>query len=282
MRLGNSRRSRNIEDRRGTGFPLGRSGGIGLGGIVIVLVAVFFGVDPTLLLQGASQGVQYNAPGSGPATDQESDFVSRVLADTEDSWQAIFQAQGWGDYRQPVLVLYTGMTSTACGRGQAAMGPFYCPADSKVYLDLDFFRQMAQQLNSPGDFAQAYVIAHEVAHHVQHLRGVTSQVDTVRQRVGRSEANQLSVRLELQADCLAGVWAHHSNTERSTLEEGDIDEAINAAQAIGDDRLQHQAQGYVVPDSFTHGTSRQRATWLARGLETGDPAQCDTFSASTL
>jgi len=281
MRLDNSRESRNIEDRRGRGGPIRAGGKIGLGGIVLALVAIYFGADPSVVLQNMlePEPAEYSAPAQGPASDAESRFVSKVLADTEDSWGRIFQQKGWGDYRQPTLVLYTGATSTACGRGQAAMGPFYCPADSKVYLDLGFFRQMAQQLDSPGDFAQAYVIAHEVAHHVQHLRGITDQVDRLRQRGGAAQANQLSVRTELQADCLAGVWAHHSNEQRGTLEDGDIEEALTAAAAIGDDRLQMQSQGYVVPDSFTHGSSKQRVEWFTRGFRSGDTGQCDTFAA---
>ncbi|HEY9573838.1 MAG TPA: neutral zinc metallopeptidase, partial [Pusillimonas sp.] len=194
---------------------------------------------------------------------------------------AIFQQKGWGHYQQAKLVLFNGATPTACGTGQSAMGPF-CPGDSKVYLDLSFFKQMAQQLNSPGDFAQAYVIAHEVAHHVQHLRGITDQVNLARQRASAVAANQLSVRVELQADCLAGVWARHSDTQRNTLEQGDIEEALNAASAIGDDRLQRQSQGYVVPDSFTHGSSEQRVRWFTRGFKSGNTAQCDTFSATSL
>ncbi|HEY9281382.1 MAG TPA: neutral zinc metallopeptidase [Eoetvoesiella sp.] len=286
MRLDNSRESQNVEDRRGRRSPLRGGGKIGLGGIVLALVAIYFGVDPNIVLQGMlePEATQYNQsqPAGTPATDAESRFVSKVLADTEDSWGRIFQENGWGGYRAPKLVLFTGATPTACGTGQAAMGPFYCPGDDKVYLDLSFFRQMAQQLDSPGDFAQAYVIGHEVAHHVQHLIGVTDKVDQLRQRANATQANQLSVRVELQADCLAGVWANHSNTQRNTLEPGDIDEALNAASAIGDDRLQKQAQGYAVPDSFTHGSSAQRVSWFKRGFESGKTSQCDTFNANSL
>jgi predicted metalloprotease len=265
-------------------------GKIGLGGIVLALVAIYFGVDPSVVLQGmlepestqqSSQPSQTGA-GSTRASDAEAQFVSKILADTEDSWSSIFQVNGWGSYQAPRLVLFTGSTPTACGSGQAAMGPFYCPADSKVYLDLSFFRQMAQELDSPGDFAQAYVIGHEVAHHVQHLIGITDKIDQLRQRANTSQANQLSVRVELQADCLAGVWANHSDTERNTLEQGDIEEGLNAANAIGDDRLQKQAQGYVIPDSFTHGTSAQRVSWFTRGFKSGKANQCDTFSAASL
>src|SRR5690606_29957748 len=197
-----------------------------------------------------------------------------------DTWESLFQSAGLGTYRAPTLVLFTDMTPTACGTGQSAMGPFYCPADSKIYLDLSFFEQLSTSLDSPGDFAQAYVIAHEVAHHVQNLLGLTTQVDQLRRRVDQTTANQLSVRVELQADCLAGVWAHHSHSQRNTLEPGDIKEGLNAASAIGDDRLQRRSQGYVVPDSFTHGSSAQRVQWFTTGLRSGDPAGCDTFGQS--
>lgn len=283
MRLGNSRESRNIEDRRGQRMRIGGRGKIGLGTIVLALVAMYFGIDPSVVLQGgdpASQNGSYTT-GEPPAATPETRFVSKVLADTEDTWAAIFAQQGWGAYQPPRLVLFSGATPTACGTGQSAMGPFYCPADSKVYLDLSFFSQMEQQLASPGDFAQAYVIAHEVAHHVQHLTGIADQVEAARARSGAA-GNQLSVRVELQADCLAGVWAKRSNTERATLEPGDIQEGLNAAAAIGDDRLQQRSQGYVVPDSFTHGSSAQRVRWFTRGFDTGEPAQCDTFAATTL
>lgn len=284
MRLDNSRESSNIEDRRGRRMRMGGRGKIGLGTIVLALVAMYFGIDPGVVLQNATSPPDDSSytSGSTPSATPETRFVSKVLADTEDAWAAIFQQKGWGHYQQPKLVLFNGATPTACGTGQSAMGPFYCPGDSKVYLDLSFFKQMAQQLNSPGDFAQAYVIAHEVAHHVQHLLGVTDQVDQARRRGGAVAANQLSVRVELQADCMAGVWAHHSDTQRNTLEQGDIEEALNAASAIGDDRLQQQSQGYVVPDSFTHGSSAQRMRWFSRGFKSGDTAQCDTFSAATL
>lgn len=284
MRLDNSRESRNIEDRRGRRLPMGGRGKIGLGTIVLALVAIYFGVDPSIVLQNALEPPgQESSYGTGAPTEAtpETRFVSKVLADTEDAWTAIFSEKGWGSYQQPKLVLFSGATPTACGTGQSAMGPFYCPGDSKVYLDLSFFRQMAQQLNSPGDFAQAYVIAHEVAHHVQHLRGVTDQAEQLRRR-DAAASNQISVRMELQADCLAGVWAHHSDTQRNTLEAGDIEEALNAASAIGDDKLQQQSQGYIVPDSFTHGSSAQRVRWFKRGFQEGDPAQCDTFNIATL
>ncbi|TEA79736.1 KPN_02809 family neutral zinc metallopeptidase [Allopusillimonas ginsengisoli] len=283
MRLDNSRESRNIEDRRGQRVRLGGRGKIGIGTIVLALVAMYFGIDPNIVLQNAAGPEQSYTTTTDEALPEtpETRFVSRVLADTEDSWDTLFQKKGWGQYQPPKLVLFNGATPTACGMGQSAMGPFYCPGDSKVYLDVSFFQQMAQELDSPGDFAQAYVIAHEVAHHVQHLLGITDQVEQARRRNGAS-ANELSVRTELQADCFAGVWAQHSNTQRNTLEDGDIEEGLNAAAAIGDDRLQKQSQGYVVPDSFTHGSSAQRVRWFKRGFEAGEPGQCDTFNATSL
>jgi len=286
MRLDDSRESDNIEDRRGVRMPLRGGGRIGLGAIVLALVAIYFGADPAAVLQGLLGGapeISYSTgQRSAPANDAESRFVSKVLADTEDTWAALFKQKGWGAYRQPRLVLYSGATPTACGTGQSAMGPFYCPGDSKVYLDLGFFRQMTQELDSPGDFAQAYVIAHEIGHHVQHLRGITDKVDALRQTSSATRSNHMSVRVELQADCFAGVWAHHSDSQRNTLEPGDIEEGLNAANAIGDDRLQQRAQGYAVPDSFTHGTSAQRVQWFTRGFKSGDPAQCDTFNSASL
>jgi len=279
MRLGNSRESRNVEDRRGRRMHIGGRGKIGLGTIILALVAAYFGVDPSFLLQdtGPTGGTTYQE-GPPPAATPESQFASRVLADTEDTWASLFEGGGQGAYRPPTLVLFSDATPTACGTGQSAMGPFYCPADRKIYLDLGFFKQLEQDLDSPGDFAQAYVIAHEVAHHVQNELGIMAQVDQLRRQVDQTMANQISVRVELQADCLAGVWAHHSHSQRNTLEEGDIEEGLNAASAIGDDRLQRRSQGYIVPDSFTHGSSAQRVSWFTRGLKSGDPEQCDTFS----
>ncbi|HWL30164.1 MAG TPA: neutral zinc metallopeptidase [Burkholderiaceae bacterium] len=287
MRLDDSRESSNVEDRRGHRIRLGGRGGkIGIGTIVLALVAAYFGIDPNVILQTGSDTATdpsaYTTTGEAPAPTEQTRFVSKVLGDTEDVWGSIFQSKGWGQYRQPTLVLFTDVTPTACGTGQAAMGPFYCPGDSKVYLDLSFFEQMAQELDSPGDFAQAYVIAHEVGHHVQHLLGITQHVDQARRRLDTTAANQLSVRVELQADCLAGVWARQSASERNTLEQGDIEEGLNAASAIGDDRLQRRTQGRIVPDSFTHGTSQQRTQWFSRGFKSGDTAQCDTFNASSL
>ncbi|MBI4755678.1 MAG: neutral zinc metallopeptidase [Betaproteobacteria bacterium] len=290
MRLGGNRESDNVEDRRGAGsgggMPIGGKS-IGIGTIILALVAMYFGVDPSLVLNMAGGPEQASvAEPAGPAQrppadDTAAQFVSRVLADTEDTWKALF-AQGGQRYQEPKLVLYSGMTSTACGMGQAAMGPFYCPPDKKVYIDLEFYRDLQSRFRAPGDFAQAYVIAHEVGHHVQHLLGISDDVDRRRSRVSRAEGNQLSVRLELQADCLAGVWAHHAQRSRNILESGDIEEGLNAASAIGDDRLQRQTQGQVVPESFTHGSSAQRVRWFRQGMESGDLRQCDTFKARQL
>ena len=284
MRLDNSRRSRNVEDRRGRRMHIGGRGKIGIGTVILALVAAYFGIDPSVVLQGSGTGSTPSSyqTATPPAATPESEFASKVLADTEDTWESIFQSQGLGSYQPPVLVLFNDVTSTACGTGQSAMGPFYCPADQRIYLDLGFFRDLSGTLNSPGDFAQAYVIAHEVAHHVQNLIGVMDQVGQLRQRADQRAANQLSVRVELQADCLAGVWAHHSHSQRNTLEPGDIEEGLNAASAIGDDRLQRQSQGHVVPDSFTHGSSAQRVRWFSNGLRSGDPTTCDTFSQANL
>ncbi|OVZ64251.1 hypothetical protein CDO44_02450 [Pigmentiphaga sp. NML080357] len=283
MRLDNGRESNNIEDRRGGGPRLGGRGSLGLGAVVLALVAMYFGVDPSVVLDLASgPGTAVQQPaGAPPADDPQAQFVSKVLADTEDTWGEIFRASG-GRYTEPKLVLYSGATGTACGTGQAAMGPFYCPGDTRVYLDMSFFGEMQRRLNAPGDFARAYVIAHEIGHHVQNLLGTAERVSRQQRSASPAEANQLSVRMELQADCYAGIWAHHANQSRQILEPGDVEEALNAASAIGDDRLQKEAQGYVVPDAFTHGTSAQRVRWFKRGLETGDPRQCDTFAAASL
>lgn len=284
MRTDNQRRSSNIEDRRGSRLPGGK-GGLGLGAIVIALVAAYFGIDPQVALQVANT-VAPATPGpsgGGPVTESASEaaareLVSVVLADTEDTWKALFAAGG-GTYREPTLVLFRNATQTACGTGQAAMGPFYCSADEKVYIDLSFYDQLHSRFQAPGDFAQAYVIAHEVGHHVQHLLGISGKVQKARQRAGEKEGNALSVRLELQADCLAGVWAHHAQRSRQLLEAGDLEEALTAATAIGDDTLQKNAQGYAVPDSFTHGTSQQRVQWFRTGMEAGDLNACDTFAS---
>lgn len=288
MRMGKSRESRNIEDRRSSGPSFrgigGRRGSIGIGTIVLALVAIYFGVDPSVVLQMADGNApvhQQPASNQPPANDPQTTFVARVLGETEDIWSEIFQKNLSRQYLAPKLVLFRGATPTACGTGQSAMGPFYCPGDSKVYIDLSFFDEMARKLNAPGDFAQAYVIAHEVGHHVQHLLGIADQVDQLRRR-NPGQANPLSVRMELQADCFAGLWARRADQARDILESGDIEEGLNAAAAIGDDTLQKKSQGYVVPDAFTHGTSAQRVKWFKRGLDSGDLRQCDTFSTQAL
>jgi len=283
MRTDNQRDSSNIEDRRGAGFPGGGKGGMGLGVIVLALAAAYFGIDPRIIMQASSQ-LQRSAPArsaTGALSESESEraarhLVSVVLADTEDTWSEIFTQAG-AQYRNPTLVLFRGSTATACGTGQAATGPFYCPADEKVYIDLGFYDELQNRFKAPGDFAQAYVIAHEVGHHVQHLLGISGKIQKARQHASAAQGNALSVKLELQADCLAGVWANHANRSRQILEAGDIEEALTAATAIGDDTLQKQARGYITPDSFTHGSSAQRVHWFRQGMESGDLNRCDTF-----
>jgi predicted metalloprotease len=290
MRWRGERQSGNIEDRRG--LRLGRPGlaAGGLGTIVIVVIGMFLGVDPGQLLQGLQQAEVAPGPGTQQASApyQESadeserrQFVAVVLADTEGVWQQAFRSTG-GVYREPKLVLFSDAVQSGCGFAQAAMGPFYCPADERVFLDMSFFDEMTGRLGAGGDFAQAYVIAHEIGHHVQNLLGTSGKVHAMQQRVDEVEANQLSVRLELQADCYAGVWANRAEQSRAMLESGDLEEAMGAASAVGDDRLQHQAQGRVVPDSFTHGSSAQRMRWFQRGFQDGDPGTCDTFAAADL
>ena len=279
MRIGD-RRSENVEDRRGMG------GGPMLGGvgtIVVLLLGWYFGIDPTPLLQQmqTDDGAQQQAPPPDLQKDPLADFVSGVLADTEDTWQAEFAESG-KQYVDPKLVLFTDSVASACGHAESAMGPFYCSRDQKVYIDLGFYRELRERFNAPGDFAEAYVIAHEVGHHVQNLLGISEAVQQEQQRGSQADANHLSVRLELQADCFAGVWANRADRARQILEAGDVDEALTAASAIGDDRLQRQAQGRVTPDSFTHGTSEQRVRWFKRGLESGSVDQCDTFGAKQL
>jgi predicted metalloprotease len=288
MKWEGHRRSRNVEDRRGAGGAGPRIGGrgIGVGTIVIALVAGWlFGINPLTVLGllggGTDAPVAQGPAGPPPAEDREAAFVSTVLADIEDVWRAQFSAGGQS-YREPQLVLFRGVVATACGTGQSAMGPFYCPGDMKVYIDLDFFDTLHRQLGAPGDFAQAYVIAHEVGHHVQRLIGVTEQVERLRGRVSEREMNALSVRVELQADCFAGVWAHHSQRGKQWLEQGDIEEAMTAASRIGDDALQRRSQGYAVPDSFTHGSSEQRMRWFQRGMRNGSVDDCNTFDAQAL
>ena len=299
MKWEGQRESDQIEDRRdggggggGGGIRIGGGRGVGLGTIAIALVAGWiFGINPGTIigvlggLEGAAPGATQQAPAPGATRsapqDENARFVSTVLASTEDIWQETFQASG-RDYRKPVLVLYRGSTRSACGTGQAAMGPFYCPGDEKVYLDLGFFETMRRQLGAPGDFAQAYVVAHEVGHHVQHLLGITDRVDALRGRQSEAQANAMSVRLELQADCFAGVWASRSQQGRQWLEQGDLEEAMNAASQIGDDTLQQNAGGAVRPESFTHGSSAQRMRWFQRGFQSGQVSQCDTFQARSL
>ncbi|HNZ56346.1 MAG TPA: neutral zinc metallopeptidase [Methylophilaceae bacterium] len=284
MRLEDERESTNVEDRRGSRMTGGRAGGIGLGTIALALVAMYFGVDPSVVLN-MGQGLQQNSQVESqpiPKDDPEAKFVAKVLGSTEDTWGKIFQNAGQ-KYPAPTLVLFRGATPTACGTGQSAMGPFYCPGDQKVYIDLAFYDEMKNRFNAPGDFAQAYVIAHEVGHHIQNLTGVSDKVQQARQSArSEAQANQYSVRLELQADCYAGVWAHHADGANRILETGDVEEAMRAAAAIGDDALQKQAQGYAVPDSFTHGTSQQRMRWFNQGLTTGDLRKCDTFSVASI
>jgi predicted metalloprotease len=288
VRLDNERESENVEDRRGEGggggFGVGRSAGIGA--IILALAAsYFFGIDPTVLLglfSGAGSPPPQSVPARKPPADDEmARFVSKVLADTEDTWRAIFRQSG-REYQDPKLVLFTGATPTACGTGQTAMGPFYCPLDQKVYIDLAFYQDLKVRYKAPGDFAQAYVIAHEVGHHVQHLLGISDKVQAARSRASETQANALSVRLELQADCLAGVWGYHADRMRNVLDSGDIEEALRAASAIGDDRLQQQSRGYVVPDAFTHGSSAQRQRWFTVGLKQGKVSACNTFAAAQL
>jgi len=280
MRWEGRRRSSNVRIARGG--PRGAM--VGGGGLLVLLVlAVVFGVDPSALLQQAGTGT-YLEPGGSVAPDADprlTEFVSVVLGDTEDVWRDLFAEMG-RTYEEPELVLFSGRVESACGLAGAAVGPFYCPGDDNVYLDLSFFDELHRRFGAPGDFAQAYVIAHEVGHHVQDLLGITGEVDAQRGRLSETEYNRLSVKLELQADFLAGVWAHHAQERWDILEPGDVEEALNAAAAIGDDRLQEQAQGYVVPDAFTHGTSAQRVRWFRLGLETGDMRRGNTFSAPDL
>ncbi len=284
MRIDDYRDSDNVEDRRGSGMVSG--GGLGIGGVVLALVISYFtGINPLTLLGIMEQTplAQHTAPAAHkpPADDRSARFVSKVLASTEDVWTTTLRENG-KQYEAPKLVLFTGQTPTACGTGQTAMGPFYCPGDRKVYIDLAFYRELESRFHAPGQFAQAYVIAHEVGHHVQNLLGIAGKVHRAQQQSGKVEANALSVRMELQADCLAGVWGKRANDMRSILDPGDLEAALNAATAIGDDRLQQQSQGRIVPESFTHGSSEQRVRWFRRGFETGDMGQCNTFKAERL
>jgi len=289
MRWEGNRESSNVEDRRdaggGGGFGFGGRS-IGIGTIVIALIGGWiFGINPLtilgLLSGGGGAPVTQQAPAHAPpANDKAAAFVSTVLASTEDVWGGLLQNQG--GYKPPRLVLFRGATPTACGQGQSAMGPFYCPNDQKVYIDLDFFDTLSRKLGAPGDFAQAYVVAHEVGHHVQTLLGITGKADALRARGSEAQGNAISVRIELQADCLAGVWGYHAQQSKHWLDPGDTEEALNAASQIGDDTLQRKSRGTVVPESFTHGTSAQRVSWFRRGFESGRMDQCDTFKAQQL
>lgn len=288
MRWRQGRRSRNVDDRRGRRVAR-RAGGLGGGALIMVLIAMLFGADPGQLLQMMGNTAQQPAyetvgePAPRPAAENElADFVRVVLGDTEDVWRELFPTVSGEPYREPTLVLFTDAVRSACGHASAAMGPFYCSADEKVYIDLSFYEDLRRRHGAPGDFAQAYVIAHEIGHHIQHRLGILDDVHRQRRRLSETEYNALSVRLELQADFLAGVWAHHAHRARNILEPGDLEEALNAASAIGDDRLQMQSRGYVVPESFNHGTSEQRVRWFRKGFETGDLSQGDTFSARDL
>ena len=283
MRLEDETESANIEDRRGNRpFGSGRRT-LGIGAILIALVAAYFGIDPRLILGFLSVGSQVVEQRQEPANqsqpgpkDEASIFVAKVLGNTERVWHQVFDELG-ARYSEPALVLYSGATRSACGLGQSAMGPFYCPLDQKVYVDLRFFDELKRRYGAPGDFAQAYVLAHEVGHHVQKLLGISDKVQSLQRQSGEAGANQLSVRLELQADCLAGVWANRAHELRNILEPGDVEEGLRAAAAVGDDTLQRRTQGYIVPESFTHGSSKDRASWFRRGLAEGRLQACDTF-----
>lgn len=285
MRWRSGRRSQNVEDRRGMRVSRRGLAGGGIGTIVVVLVALYLGVDPGVIMQGLPQGEVSQSSREpyqpSPAEQELADFTSVVLADTEDTWHEIFRRSDQR-YQEPNLVLFSGAVQSACGMTGAAVGPFYCPGDWKVYIDLSFFDDLASRFRAPGDFAQAYVIAHEIGHHGQTLLGVSDQVRSLQQRASRTQANAIQVRMELQADCFAGVWANNADRARQILERGDVEEGLRAATAIGDDRIQKQTQGYVVPDAFTHGSSAQRVRWFKRGLGSGNPNDCDTFNAAKL
>ncbi len=284
MRLDNERESDNIEDRRG--MSTGGRGlvGGGIGTLVLALVAMYLGVDPSVILNQmdslpTEQSSRIAAP--NPQEEQTKKFMSVVLADTEDTWGKLFEQSG-KHYENPKLVLFIGQVQSACGTADAAMGPFYCPGDHKLYLDMGFFHDLSTRFGAPGDFAQAYVVAHEVGHHVQNLLGIADKVHAAQKRASETERNQLQVRMELQADCYAGIWAYRADQERHILETGDVEEALAAASGVGDDRLQQQSQGVVVPESFTHGSSAQRMTWFSRGAKSGDPKVCNTFKSGTV
>jgi predicted metalloprotease len=295
MRWKDERRSDNVEDQRGARPPARLIAGGGIGTVVLLLIGLYLGADPKQLLQVVQQEQQQQqnrAPagaGGGPAAagtpdpveEERKDFVSVVLAETEDVWQELFRKMG-ATYERPKLVVFTGQVDSACGLTESAVGPFYCPGDQKVYIDLKFYDELKERFRAPGEFAEAYVVAHEVGHHVQNLLGTSRKVSARQRGLDQVEANQLSVRLELQADFYAGVWAYHTQKMRNILEPGDLESALQAATAIGDDNIQRQARGYVVPDAFTHGTSEQRVRWFRKGFTTGDVSQGDTFSADPL
>ena len=281
MRWQKGRRSQNVDDRRGRpgrGRKAIAGGGIGM--LAIAVVAMLLGVDPGAIMKmgGGLTGDSSATPAPASAKQQQqADFVSVILADTEDTWKPIFRQMG-KQYKEPTLVLFSGSTSSACGHASAAMGPFYCPGDQKLYIDLNFYDELQQKFGAPGDFAQAYVVAHEVGHHVQTLLGISREVQRAKSGVSEAKSNEIQVRMELQADCMSGVWANHAHQARKLLEQGDIEEGLIAAAAIGDDTLQRKSRGYIVPESFTHGTAKQRQTWFFRGLKSGNLSQCDTFS----
>lgn len=285
MRWRDGRRSSNVEDMRGRGGGGGMGGGgfkLGIGGLVVAAAAYFLGVDPQLIMgimqatQAGGSAIESEQVATSQPTDEAGDFMSVVLADTEDTWTEIFRASG-AQYSPPRLRLYQGGTRSGCGSASAEAGPFYCPADQRVYIDPAFFDELARRFGAPGDFAQAYVLAHEVGHHVQTLTGISEKVRAAQQRGSQEQANALQVRMELQADCYAGIWAYHAKRSRDLLEAGDVEEALGAAAAVGDDMIQKKAQGYVVPESFTHGSAAQRKQWFSRGFESGQVNACDTF-----
>ena len=283
MRWQNREKSKNVEDHRGRRVKK-VGGGIGIIGIIFAIIAFLMGENPFTVLQqfSGNETTEYVQPKQNKNEKALADFVGVVLKDTEDVWTKLFKEQLGKRYIKPKLVLYSGHDQSACGSADSATGPFYCPADQKVYIDLSFYNDLQKRFNAPGDFAMAYIIAHEVGHHVQNLLGITGQIEQQKRRLSKAEGNKLSVKLELQADFLAGVWAHHDHKMNNILERGDIEEAMNAASAVGDDRIQMKARGYVVPDAFTHGTSAQRMKWFKKGLETGDLSTGDTFGARNL
>jgi predicted metalloprotease len=287
MRWEDFRPSGNVEDRRGMGVA--GAGGLGIGGMIILgIIGWVTGINPAVLIGGAEMvtrgggGAQTQQGRTGTPEDEMGRFATKVLGNTEDVWNEILPSQANREYRAPKMVLFSGSTPTRCGTGRSAMGPFYCPIDQTVYIDLSFFQEMQRKFRAGGDFAYAYVLAHEVGHHVENQLGILGKVQQRQRELGERESNQLSVRVELMADCLAGIWAHHSNLRYNSLQQGDVEEAVAAAEAIGDDRLQKQSQGYAVPDSFTHGSSEQRVRWFMTGLKTGQIKACDTFRASRL